>query len=60
MASFIETEWGVEARTIMRDLKALLDPDHMLNPDVIINNVGDPQSGASKLVDTLYASGALA
>jgi ribose 1,5-bisphosphokinase len=31
-----------------------------LRPDVIINNVGDPQSGASKLVDTLYASGALA
>jgi ribose 1,5-bisphosphokinase len=31
-----------------------------LRPDVIINNVGDPRSGASKLVDTLYASGALA
>jgi hypothetical protein len=28
-----------------------------LRPDVIINNVGDPESEARKLVDTLYASG---
>ena len=26
-------------------------------PDVIINNVGDPDIGARKLVDTVYASG---
>ena len=35
-------------------------PDGKLRPDVIINNVGDPQSEGRKLVDTLYASGALA
>jgi ribose 1,5-bisphosphokinase len=34
--------------------------DGKLRPDVIINNVGDPQSEARKLVDTLYASGVLA
>jgi hypothetical protein len=28
-----------------------------LRPDVIINNVGDPESGARKLVDALYARG---
>lgn len=37
MAPFVETEWGAEAYAIMRDLKLLLDPDTMLNPDVVIN-----------------------
>ena len=41
-APFVETEWGSEAYAIMRDLKALLDPDQMLNPGVLINP--DPQS----------------
>jgi ribose 1,5-bisphosphokinase PhnN len=34
--------------------------DGKLRPDVIINNVGNPESGARKLVDTLHASGVLA
>jgi len=38
MASFVETEWGAEAYAIMRDLKSLFDPDHMLNPGVMINS----------------------
>jgi D-lactate dehydrogenase len=37
MAPFVETEWGQEAYAIMCDLKSLLDPDNMLNPDVVIN-----------------------
>ncbi len=37
MAPFIETEWGAEAYSIMCDLKALFDPDGMLNPGVMIN-----------------------
>jgi D-lactate dehydrogenase len=37
MAPFVVTEWGDEAYAIMRDLKSLLDPDHMLNPGVMIN-----------------------
>ena len=34
--------------------------DGKLRPDVIINNVGEPETGARKLVDTLYATGVLA
>jgi D-lactate dehydrogenase len=36
-APFVEREWGSTAYGIMRDLKALLDPDNMLNPGVVIN-----------------------
>ncbi len=37
MAPFVETEWGPEAYAIMRRLKALVDPEGLLNPGVIIN-----------------------
>jgi D-lactate dehydrogenase len=47
MAPFIETEWGSEAYAIMRDLKSLFDPDHMLNPGVMIN--ADPQTHVTHL-----------
>ncbi|HXD09900.1 MAG TPA: FAD-binding and (Fe-S)-binding domain-containing protein, partial [Anaerolineales bacterium] len=47
MAPFVETEWGSEAYAIMRDLKALLDPDNMLNPNVMINK--DPQAHVTHL-----------
>ena len=47
MAPFVETEWGSEAYGIMRDLKSLLDPDHMLNPGVMINP--NPQTHATHL-----------
>ena len=36
-APFVATEWGDEAYAVMRDLKSLFDPDHMLNPGVVIN-----------------------
>ena len=36
MAPFVETEWGPEALAIMRQLKALVDPQHLLNPGVIV------------------------
>jgi len=42
MAPFVETEWGAVGYGLMRDLKALLDPDGMLNPGVVINP--DPQA----------------
>ena len=35
-------------------------PPDKLKPDVIINNVGEPETGARKLVDTVYATGVLA
>jgi len=47
MAPFVETEWGTEAYAIMRDLKLLLDPDNMLNPNVILNE--DPQAHVANL-----------
>jgi ribose 1,5-bisphosphokinase len=31
--------------------------DGELRPDVIINNIGEPETGARKLVDTVYATG---
>jgi D-lactate dehydrogenase len=37
IAPYVETEWGTEAYAIMKDLKALVDPDNILNPGVIIN-----------------------
>lgn len=42
MAPFVETEWGPEATAIMARLKALVDPDHLLNPGVILN--ADPRA----------------
>ena len=47
MTPFIATEWGAEAYAIMRDLKSLLDPDNMLNPNVVINK--DPQAHVTHL-----------
>ena len=37
MAPFVETEWGPEAYAMMQQLKALADPDGLLNPGVILN-----------------------
>ncbi|MFW5740259.1 MAG: FAD-binding and (Fe-S)-binding domain-containing protein [Myxococcota bacterium] len=37
MAPFVETEWGSEAAEVMRSIKALVDPDGILNPGVIFN-----------------------
>jgi D-lactate dehydrogenase len=47
MTPFVETEWGAQAYAIMRDLKSLFDPDHTLNPGVIINP--DPQAHITHL-----------
>ncbi len=50
MAPFIEAEWGTEALAIMQQLKTLVDPEHLLNPGVIINS--DPQSHLKDLKST--------
>jgi D-lactate dehydrogenase len=47
MAPFVETEWGPEAYAVMRRLKALVDPDNVLNPGVIIND--DPAAHLAHL-----------
>ncbi len=38
MAPFVELEWGQQATALMRQIKALFDPDNLLNPGVIIND----------------------
>ncbi|TWS21714.1 4Fe-4S ferredoxin, partial [Tsukamurella sputi] len=38
IAPFVEAEWGEEIYQVMRDIKALFDPDKIFNPDVIITD----------------------
>ncbi len=38
MAPFVELEWGTEAYQLMWRLKRLLDPQHILNPDVVLSH----------------------
>lgn len=38
MAPFVETEWGADAYSIMKRIKAAADPHSLLNPGVIIND----------------------
>ncbi|MBO4286839.1 MAG: FAD-binding oxidoreductase [Kiritimatiellae bacterium] len=37
MAPFVRREWGDQAYALMKDVKALFDPDGILNPGVIFN-----------------------
>lgn len=39
MAPFVELEWGSRAMGIMRRIKDMFDPHHLLNPGVILNEV---------------------
>lgn len=41
MAPFVELEWGSEAYALMWQIKRLLDPKGILNPDVVLSE--DPQ-----------------
>jgi D-lactate dehydrogenase len=47
MAPFVEAEWGPDALAIMRCLKALADPEGLLNPGVILNP--DPKAHLADL-----------
>lgn len=49
MAPFVATEWGKEIYGIMKSLKMLVDPLHLLNPGVIINE--DEQAHIRDLKD---------
>ena len=42
MAPFVALEWGEKAHGLMRRVKALLDPDGLLNPGVLLND--DPRA----------------
>lgn len=41
MAPYVEHEWGAKATEYMRRIKALADPDRVLNPDVLVSD--DPE-----------------
>ena len=47
MAPFVELEWGAQAFAAMRRIKALFDPQGLLNPGVILND--DPKSHLKNL-----------
>ena len=47
MAPFVEMEWGAQAYALMRRIKALFDPQGLLNPGVILND--DPQAHLKNL-----------
>jgi D-lactate dehydrogenase len=38
MAPFVELEWGKKAYSLMKQIKALFDPENLMNPDVIISD----------------------
>ncbi|MBC8210392.1 MAG: FAD-binding oxidoreductase [Gammaproteobacteria bacterium] len=47
MAPYVELEWGTEAYRLMQQIKALFDPDLLLNPGVILND--DPRCHVTHL-----------
>ena len=47
MAPYVEMEWGAQAMAVMRRIKALFDPQGLLNPGVILNP--DPKSHLKNL-----------
>ncbi len=38
IAAFVEAEWGPKAYAIMRRIKAIFDPEGLLNPGVLLND----------------------
>jgi len=64
MAPFVEKEWGTEIYAVMKAIKDLFDPGHILNPDVMISDDPDifvkqfkPMPGAHEIVDTCIECG---
>ncbi|MCP4625672.1 MAG: FAD-binding oxidoreductase [bacterium] len=64
MAPFVRREWGEQIYGAMQEVKAIFDPDHMLNPGVIINDDPNahaknikPMTPAHDLVDTCTECG---
>ena len=49
VAPFIEMEWGRKAYEINRRIKAIFDPERILNPDVIITDDPDVYKKTLKL-----------
>jgi len=64
MAPFVRREWGDLIYDVMRGVKDIFDPSHMLNPGVIINDDSEahaknikPMPPAHDLVDTCTECG---
>lgn len=64
MAPYVELEWGEDAYRLMWELKNLLDPQHILNPGVILNRDAQvhlsnlkPMPAAHELVDKCIECG---
>ncbi|MDH4580509.1 FAD-binding oxidoreductase [Pseudomonas sp. BN415] len=64
MAPFVELEWGSDAYQLMWQIKRLLDPRGILNPDVILSNDRDihlknlkPLPAADEIVDKCIECG---
>jgi hypothetical protein len=47
MAPFLSLEWGKEGMLLMREIKDIFDPNHILNPGVILND--DPRVHVANL-----------
>ena len=47
MAPFLSLEWGQEGMELMREIKDVFDPSHILNPGVILND--DPRVHVANL-----------
>jgi len=64
MAPFVELEWGHDAWQLMWKIKGLLDPENLLNPDVVLSRDPDihlknlkPLPAADPLVDKCIECG---
>ena len=64
MAPFVELEWGTDAYQLMWQIKRLLDPQGILNPDVILSEDRDihlknlkPLPAANEIVDKCIECG---
>ncbi|EUC00014.1 D-lactate dehydrogenase (cytochrome) [Rhizobium sp. CF080] len=53
MAPFVELEWGAKAYGLMRRIKALFDPNGILNPGVVISDDPDIYLKALKALPTV-------
>lgn len=64
MAPFVELEWGAEAYELMWQIKRLLDPQGILNPDVVLSEDPEihlknlkPMPAANALIDKCIECG---
>lgn len=64
MAPFVEKEWGSDIYKVMWSVKKIMDPDHILNPGVLLNDDPDifiknlkPLPEANEIIDKCIECG---